>query len=110
MVSKLPLTTPSTCSASRQFLRMGLHQSWSAARLYTWPSIVLLYINDIVKNIGSNIRLFADDFSLFIIVDNPTTVALCLNSDLEKLSLGCYLVSHFQPFQKRISSNFSQNK
>ena len=29
-----------TCSASRQFLRMGLHQSWSAIRLYTWPSIV----------------------------------------------------------------------
>ena len=25
MVSKLPLRTPSTCSASRQFLRSGLH-------------------------------------------------------------------------------------
>ena len=25
MVSKLPLRTPSTCSACRQFLRMGLH-------------------------------------------------------------------------------------
>ena len=49
MVSKLPLRTPSTCSNSRQFLRMGLHQSWSATRLYTWHSIVLLYINDIVK-------------------------------------------------------------
>ena len=46
----------------------------------------ILYINDIVKNIGSNIRLFADDTSLFIILDNPTTAALCLNSDLEKLS------------------------
>ena len=50
------------------------------------PLLFLLYINDIVKNIGSNIRLFADDTSLFIIVDNPTTAALCLNSDLEKLS------------------------
>ena len=66
------------------------------------PLLFLLYINDIVKNIGSNIRLFADDTSLFIIVDNPTTAALCLNSDLEKLlSFGCYLVSHFQPFQKQ---------
>ena len=75
------------------------------------PLLFLLYINDIVKNIGANIRLFADDTSLFIIVDNPTTAALCLNSDLEKtLSLGCYLVSHFQPFQKRISSNLSQNQ
>ena len=50
------------------------------------PLLFLLYINDIVKNIGSNIRLFADDTSLFIIVDNPTTAALCLNSDLEKIS------------------------
>ena len=50
------------------------------------PLFFLLYINDIVKNIGSNIRLFADDTSFFIIVDNPTTAALCLNSDLEKLS------------------------
>ena len=50
------------------------------------PLLFLLYINDIVKNIGSNIRLFADDTSLFIIVDNPTTAALCLNSDLKKLS------------------------
>ena len=44
------------------------------------PLLFLLYINDIVKNVGSNIRLFADDTSLFIIVDNPTTAALCLNS------------------------------
>ena len=45
--------------------------------------LVLLYINDIVKSIGSNIRLFADDTSLFIIV-----AALCLNSDLEKTLIG----------------------
>ena len=51
------------------------------------PLLFLLYINYIVKNIGSNIRLFADDTSLFIIrVDNPTTAALCLISDIEKLS------------------------
>ena len=47
---------------------------------------ILLYINDIVTDIGSNIRLFADDTSLFIIVDNPLTAADCLNSDLSKIS------------------------
>ena len=51
------------------------------------PFLFLLYINDIVKNIGPTIHLFADDTRLFIIVDNPTITALCLNSDLEKLSL-----------------------
>ena len=35
------------------------------------PLLFLLYINDIVKNMGSNIRLFADDTSIFIIVENP---------------------------------------
>ena len=32
------------------------------------PLLFLLYINDIVTDIGSNIRLFADDTSLFIII------------------------------------------
>ena len=31
------------------------------------PLLFLLYINDILQAIGSNIRLFADDTSLFII-------------------------------------------
>ena len=34
------------------------------------PLLFLLCINDIVKNMGSNIRLFADDTSIFIIVVN----------------------------------------
>ena len=39
------------------------------------PFLFILYINDIVNDIGSNIRLFADDTSLFIIVENPVTAA-----------------------------------
>ena len=50
------------------------------------PLLFLLYINDIVNDIGSNIRLFADDTSLFLVVDNPDTAAQTLNSDLEKIS------------------------
>lgn len=49
------------------------------------PLLFLLYINDIVENINSSIRLFADDTSLFIIVDNPVTAAAQLNSDLTKI-------------------------
>ena len=44
--------------------------------------LFLLYINDIVNEIGSNIRLFANDTSLFIIVKNPNQAAEILNSDL----------------------------
>ncbi|MCG8113685.1 MAG: reverse transcriptase family protein [Candidatus Thiodiazotropha taylori] len=50
------------------------------------PLLFLVYINDIVVDIGSQIRLFADDTSLFIIVEDPVTAAGCLNSDLEKIS------------------------
>ena len=51
------------------------------------PLIFLLYINDIVTDIGSNIRLFADDTSLYIVVDDPSNAANCLNTDLGKISL-----------------------
>ncbi len=47
------------------------------------PLLFLVYINDIVNNIRSHIRLFADDTSLFIIVEDPATSAQLLNTDLE---------------------------
>ena len=50
------------------------------------PLLFLLYINDIVKDIKSNIRLFADDTSLFLVVENPLSAAEILNSDLEKIT------------------------
>ena len=50
------------------------------------PLLFLLYISDIVNDIGSNIRLFADDTSLFIIVENPVTDAASLNTDLDRIS------------------------
>ena len=50
------------------------------------PLLFLLYINDIVEDIHSSIRLFADDTSLYIIVDNPAQAANELNSDLEKIN------------------------
>ena len=48
--------------------------------------LFLIFINDIVTEIGSSIRLFADDTSPFIIVDNPDVAAEILNADLEKIA------------------------
>ena len=50
------------------------------------PILFLVYINDIVTDIGANRRLFADDTSLYIIVENPVDASLCLNRDLQKIS------------------------
>ena len=52
------------------------------------PLLFLIYINDIVDDIHSCIRLFADDTSLYIIVDNPISAADELNADLAKYMLG----------------------
>ena len=50
------------------------------------PSLFLIFINDIVKCIGASIRLFADDTSLYIIVDLPDQAAIILNTDLKTIS------------------------
>ncbi len=44
------------------------------------PLLFLIYINDIVQEINSNIRLFADDTSLYIIVDDPLAAATTINT------------------------------
>ena len=49
------------------------------------PLLFLLYINDIVEDINSSIRLFADDTSLYVLVDDPIYAAEQLNLDLAKI-------------------------
>ena len=50
------------------------------------PLLFIVYINDIVSEIGSAIRLFADDTTLYVIVDDPQHAAFRLNSDLKKIN------------------------
>ena len=51
------------------------------------PLLFLIYINDIVEDIHSHIRLFADDTSLYLIVNEPYVAAMQLHSDLTKIHL-----------------------
>ena len=44
-----------------------------------WPRLFLFYIIVIVKEIGSNISLFADDISAYITVDDHVAAAELLN-------------------------------
>ena len=45
------------------------------------PLLFLIYINNIADNVQSDCLLYADDTSLFDVVDDPTVSAVKLNSD-----------------------------
>ena len=47
--------------------------------------LFLIYINDIINNLTSNACLFADDTSLYVLVNNPNEAAVKLNDDLLKI-------------------------
>ena len=51
------------------------------------PLFFLVYINDIVEGLQNDIKLFADDTSIFSVVKNKDEAAASLNQDLERVSL-----------------------
>ena len=51
------------------------------------PLLFLIYINDIVENIHSSIRLFVDDTSLHTVVEAPVDADNQLTEDLRKIHL-----------------------
>ena len=50
------------------------------------PLLFLIYINDLSNNLSSNCKLFADDTSLFSVVNNIHTGATTLSQDLKAIT------------------------
>ena len=50
------------------------------------PLLFLVYINDIVNDIESNINLFADDTSLSMVVGDPDTTGAILQTDINRIT------------------------
>ena len=70
------------CTSTWQTINAGVPQGSILG-----PLMFLIFINDIVKNIRGNIRLFADDAILFDIVENPLLTGITLNEDLSSIFL-----------------------
>ena len=51
---------------------------------------LLFFINDLSDNLESNVKLFADDTSMFSVVRDPINTSQELNNDLHKVSLWAY--------------------
>jgi hypothetical protein len=49
------------------------------------PLLFLIYINDITRDLQSSNFLYADDTSLFDVVDDPSSTAVKLNNDLARI-------------------------
>ena len=86
------------------------------------PLLFLVYCNDIVDDINSKIRLFADDTCLYVIVDNPVETAQILSADMEKIhewaskrlvtfnpsksnSLSLFFRKHNKPYHPPVTMN-----
>ena len=66
----------------------------------------LIYINDLAESISSTTKLFADDTSLFSVVNNINQSADQMNMDLQKISFGAYQWKMF--FNPNISKQFQE--
>ena len=51
------------------------------------PSFLLIYINYLTKDISSSVKLFADDASIFSVVNDINVSADQMNKDLKKISM-----------------------
>ena len=63
---------------------------WCATRLHPWITFFLIYINDLSDNLLLTVKLFADDTSLFSVVNDNNISVYELNKDLQKISEWAY--------------------
>ena len=77
------------------------------------PLFFLVYINDLAVGLKCNVKLFADDTSLFTVVKEPITAANDLNHDLELIRQWAYawrMSFNPDPEKQAVELTFSRKK
>ena len=76
----------------QQVVLNGQHSSWDNVTAgvpqgsILGPLLFLIHINDLSNYLSSNCKLFADDTSLFSVVNNSHTSAATLSQDLNAIT------------------------
>ena len=70
----------------REEFSVVLCYGWGASKVCAWSSVFLVYINDLVDNISSEAKVFADGKSVFTVVSDVDIATDKLNRDLEVIS------------------------
>ena len=84
------------CGRFQRVLLNGQNSKWESISAgvpqgsILGPLLFLIYINDISENLESNVKLFADDTSIFSVVFDPNLSAVKLNNDLSKIQNWAY--------------------
>ena len=58
----------------------------NSARIYTGITVLLIYISDLAYDLSSDVKLFADDTSLFSVVHDVNASGRELNDDQKNIN------------------------
>ena len=67
-----------------------------------WPLLLLIYINHLSNNLNSNPKLFANDISLYSVINDKHLSANKLNQDLNRMN--------YWAFEGKMSFNPDRSK
>ena len=93
--------------------QLGRYFSRSTQGSILGPLFFLAYINDLTENLKCNVKLFADDTSLFTVVENPNAAANDMNHDLELIMQWAHdwrMSFHPDPLKQAVELIFSTKK
>ena len=77
-------------------LELAKNQSWCSAGSILWPLFFLVYISDLPDGLTANIKLFAEDTPLFLVVHDSKASSVPLKIDF----------SLFLPMENDIQSKY----